>query len=188
MITLPYNITCGYWDCSEFENLTVSPKRKTTRFEIEFYLEDGLSTFADNNEYIIKKHYIQIAKPNQVRYSNLPFKTMCLKFSVEGDIAERLKAKGARRIFIFSTFGLFVEGFDKFDEYYAKGYIDKIFTTNLIYNPPELLEKELYCNVNMSKYIALLIDTLNCDNSISELLNPIERIKTIVDKYNNKEL
>jgi len=104
------------------------------------------------------------------------------------DIAERLKAKGARRIFIFSTFGLFVEGFDKFDEYYAKGYIDKIFTTNLIYNPPELLEKEWYCNVNMSKYIALLIDTLNCDNSISELLNPIERIKTIVDKYNKKEL
>ena len=104
------------------------------------------------------------------------------------DIAERLKAKGARRIFIFSTFGLFVEGFEKFDEYYAKGYIDKIFTTNLIYNPPELLEKEWYCNVNMSKYIALLIDTLNCDNSISELLNPIERIKNIVEKYNNKEM
>ncbi len=104
------------------------------------------------------------------------------------DIAERLKAKGARRIFIFSTFGLFVEGFEKFDEYYAKGYIDKIFTTNLIYNPPELLEKEWYCNVNMSKYIALLIDTLNCDNSISELLNPIERIKNIVEKYNNKQM
>ncbi len=100
------------------------------------------------------------------------------------DISAKLKAEGANRIFIFSTFGLFVEGFDKFDEYYKNGLIDKVFTTNLIYNPPELLEKEWYCNVNMSKYIALLIDTLNCDNSISELLNPIDRIKKIVKKYN----
>ncbi len=99
------------------------------------------------------------------------------------DIAARLKEKGAKRIFIFSTFGLFVEGFEKFDEYYKNGYIDKIFTTNLIYNPPELLEKEWYCNVNMAKYIALLIDTLNCDNSISNLLNPIDRIKNCVAKY-----
>ena len=99
------------------------------------------------------------------------------------DIAARLKEKGAKRIFIFSTFGLFVEGFEKFDEYYKNGYIDKIFTTNLIYNSPELLEKEWYCNVNMAKYIALLIDTLNCDNSISNLLNPIDRIKNIVAKY-----
>ena len=92
MLTLPYNIVCGYFDCSEFGDLRVSPKRKTTKFEIEFYLEDGLSTFADNNEYKIKKHHIQIAKPNQLRYSQLPFKTMFLKFSVEGDIAEKLKA------------------------------------------------------------------------------------------------
>lgn len=91
MFTLPYNITCGYFDCSEFINLSLSPKRKVIKFEIEFYLEDGLSTFADNNEYIIKKHHIQIAKPNQIRYSHLPFKTMYLKFSVDGDIAEKLK-------------------------------------------------------------------------------------------------
>ena len=103
------------------------------------------------------------------------------------DIAARLKDKGAKRIFIFSTFGLFVEGFEKFDEYYKNGYIDKIFTTNLIYNPPELLEKEWYCNVNMAKYIALLIDTLNCDNSISNLLNPIDRIKNIVAKYTEEK-
>ena len=80
-----------------------------------------------------------------------------------------------------------VEGFEKFDEYYKNGYIDKIFTTNLIYNPPELLEKEWYCNVNMAKYIALLIDTLNCDNSISNLLNPIDRIKNIVAKYKEEK-
>ncbi len=91
MITLPYNIICGYCDCSEFGDLKVSPKRKATKFEIEFYLEDGLSTFADDKEYIIKKHHIQIAKPNQIRYSHLPFKTMYLKFSADGELAERLQ-------------------------------------------------------------------------------------------------
>ena len=102
------------------------------------------------------------------------------------DIAARLKERGANRIFIFSTFGLFVEGYDKFDEYYENGYIDKIFTTNLIYNEPELLTKPWYTNVNMSKYIALLVDTLNYDNSISKLLDPADRIKKIVDEYKNK--
>ena len=97
------------------------------------------------------------------------------------DVASQLKARGARRIFIFSTFGLFVDGFKKFDEYYEKGIIDKIFTTNLIYNPPELAEKEWYCNVNMSKYVALLVDTLNLDNSISKLLDPVDRIKKLLE-------
>lgn len=91
MLSLPYNIACGYCDCSEFGSLSVSPKRKTIKFEIEFYLEDGRSTFTDGKEYLIKKHHIQIAKPNQIRYSKLPFKTMYLKFYVEGDVAERLK-------------------------------------------------------------------------------------------------
>lgn len=90
MIILPYNITCGYYDCSEFGDLSISPKRKTTKFEIEFYLEDGLSTYADNKEYIVKKHHIQIAKPGQIRYSILPFKTMYLKFSAEGELAQKL--------------------------------------------------------------------------------------------------
>ena len=99
------------------------------------------------------------------------------------DIAAKLKEKGAGRIFIFSTFGLFVEGFEKFDEYYRDGKIDKIFTTNLIYQPKELLEREWYCSVNMSKYIALLVETLNLDNSISSLLDPVDRIKKIVSKY-----
>jgi len=103
------------------------------------------------------------------------------------DIAERLKKRGAKRIFVFATFGLFVEGYEKFDEYYNNGYIDKVFTTNLIYNEPELLSKPWYCNVNMSKYIALLIDTLNCDNSISHLLNPADRIKKIVSEYNKNK-
>ena len=96
------------------------------------------------------------------------------------DIAAKLKEKGAGRIFVFSTFGLFVEGLEKFDEYYENGLIDKVFTTNLIYQSEELLKREWYCSVNMSKYIALLIDTLNYDNSISKLLDPVDRIKKIV--------
>ena len=99
------------------------------------------------------------------------------------DIAKKLKEKGARRIFVFSTFGLFVEGLEKFDEYYKTGLIDKVFTTNLIYQTPELLSREWYISVNMSKYIALLVKTLNKDNSISSLLDPADRIKKIVAKY-----
>ncbi len=98
------------------------------------------------------------------------------------DVAAQLKSRGAGRIFIFSTFGLFVNGFAKFDEYYEKGIIDKIFTTNLIYSPPGLEEKEWYCNVNMSKYVALLVDTLNLDNSISKLLDPVDRINRLLGK------
>ncbi len=99
------------------------------------------------------------------------------------DIAAKLKGKGAKRLFIFSTFGLFVNGLEKFDEYYNNGLIDKIFTTNLIYNTPELLSREWYCNVNMSKYIALLVDTINCDNSISKLLDPADKIHNVVAKH-----
>ncbi len=99
------------------------------------------------------------------------------------DIAEKLKGMGAGRIFIFSTFGLFVEGLEKFDDFNKRGLIDKVFTTNLIYQTPELLSRDWYCSVNMSKYIALLIDTLNNDNSISSLLDPADRIKTLVSKY-----
>ena len=102
------------------------------------------------------------------------------------DIAAKLKERGAKRIFVFSTFGLFVDGFDKFVEYYANGLIDKVFTTNLIYQSPELLSREWYCSVNMSKYIALLIETLNYDNSISNLLDPVDRIQKVVKEYKEK--
>ena len=102
------------------------------------------------------------------------------------DIAAKLKEKGAKRIFIFSTFGLFVNGLEKFDEYYENGLIDKIYTTNLIYNTPDLLSREWYCNVNMSKYIALLVDTINCDNSISKLLDPADKIHSVVAKHAGK--
>ncbi len=99
------------------------------------------------------------------------------------DVAKELKKRKAKRIFLASTFGLFTNGFDKFDEAYKEGLFDRILTTNLVYQTPELLSKEYYINVDMSKYIALLIDTLNHDDSISELLNPVDRINKCVEKY-----
>ncbi len=99
------------------------------------------------------------------------------------DVATELKRRKANRIFVACTFGLFTNGFAKFDEAYEKGLIYRVLTTNLTYQPPELFTKPYYINVDMSKYIALIIDTLNHDNSISSLLNPVERIQNILVKY-----
>lgn len=98
------------------------------------------------------------------------------------DIGKKLKERKARRIFVFASFGLFVEGFENFDKAYEAGYIDKVFTTNLVYAKPELLTKPWYCRVDMSKYIALIIDTLNHDASMSGLLAPIDKIKALLAK------
>jgi ribose-phosphate pyrophosphokinase len=100
------------------------------------------------------------------------------------DVASELKRRKARRVFCATTFGLFTNGFKEFDEAYEKGIIDKVLTTNLIYQPAELLSKPWYINVDMSKYMALIIDTLNHDSSISNLLNPVERIQNRVKEYN----
>ena len=104
------------------------------------------------------------------------------------EVAAELKARKANRIFVFSTFGLFTNGLDRFDKAFEDGVITKVFTTNLIYQTPELLSKEWYVSTDMSKYIAYLIDTLNHDASISDLLNPSDRINKIVAKYKNGEL
>ncbi len=102
------------------------------------------------------------------------------------DVATELKRRKANRIFVASTFGLFTNGLKKFDEAYKSGLIYRVMTTNLVYQPQELLEREYYINVDMSKYIALLIDTLNHDCSIAEYLNPTERIEKILKKYHQK--
>ena len=99
------------------------------------------------------------------------------------DTARELKKRKANRIFVVSTFGLFTNGLEKFDEAYKSGLIYRVMTTNLVYQPEELLQREYYINVDMSKYIALLIDTLNHDSSIAEYLNPTERIERILKKY-----
>ena len=102
-------------------------------------------------------------------------------------VAAALKARNANRIFVFSTFGLFTNGLVKFDKAYEDGMITIVFTTILIYQTPELLSKEWYVSTDMSKYIAYLIDTLNHDASISDLLNPSERINKFVARYKNGE-
>ncbi|NLY48290.1 MAG: ribose-phosphate pyrophosphokinase [Clostridiales bacterium] len=99
------------------------------------------------------------------------------------DVAAELKRRKANRIFIACTFGLFTGGLSKFDEAFEQGIIYRLLTTNLVYQTPELLTKPYYINVDMSKYIALIIDTLNHDNSISSLLNPVERINNILEEY-----
>lgn len=103
------------------------------------------------------------------------------------EVAKELKRRKAGKVFICSTFGLFTNGLTKFDEYYHNGLIDRILTTNLVYQSPELLSKPYYINVDMSKYIALIIDNLNHDASLSELLNPTGRINKFLDAYRNKK-
>ena len=104
------------------------------------------------------------------------------------DVARQLKALHANRIFLYSTFGLFTNGMEKFDEAYKEGLFDRLFTTNLVYQSPELLSREYYISCDMSKYIALLIDTLNHDASISDLLDPFERIHRFLEKYKGGRL
>ena len=103
------------------------------------------------------------------------------------DVAKQLKARKAKRIFAAATFGLFTNGLDKFDKAYEDGLLDGILTTNLIYQTPELLSKPYYIDCDMSKYIALVIDTLNHDGSISDILDPSDRIQNILQKYRNGE-
>ena len=98
------------------------------------------------------------------------------------DVATSLKKHGAKRIFVFSSFGLFVNGLEVFDKAYEAGIINKIFTTNLIYRNPGLKDREWHYEVDMSKYLSLLIDTLNHDETISDLLNPVIKIQNLVKK------
>lgn len=104
------------------------------------------------------------------------------------DTARELKKRKANRVFVASTFGLFTNGLAAFDKAYEEGTISKILTTNCIYQSPELLSRPYYVNVDLSKYIALLIDSLNHDHSISELLDPNEKIHKLLNKYNNHEI
>ena len=104
------------------------------------------------------------------------------------EVALALKKRKARKIFMFSTFGLFTGGLAKFDEAYENKLIDRVLTTNLVYQTPELLRRDWYINCDMSKYVAYIIDTLNHDSSISDLLNPNERIQNVVARYRKGEL
>lgn len=99
------------------------------------------------------------------------------------DVARELKRRKARKVYAAATFGLFTNGLAKFDAAYEQGIIDHILTTNLVYQRPELLSRPYYVNVDLSKYIALLIDNLNHNVSIHGLLNPTDRINRILEKH-----
>ncbi len=103
------------------------------------------------------------------------------------EVARELKKRKANRIFCFTTFGLFTSGLDRFDQAYKEGLFCKVLSTNLVYQSPELLEREWYISCDLSKYIAYLIDTLNHDTSISDLLNPSERIQNLITKYKKEQ-
>ena len=100
------------------------------------------------------------------------------------DVAKQIKERGARRVFVCTTFGLFTEGFEKFDEYYEAGYIDRVITTNLTYLPPTALEKPYFVVADMSKFIALIIDSLNHDITMSSVLVPTDKIHKLLDRHN----
>jgi ribose-phosphate pyrophosphokinase len=98
------------------------------------------------------------------------------------DVAKQVKERGANHVFICCTYGLFTEGLAKFDEYYEKGWIDRVITTNLNYRPKELLTKPYYVEANMSKYLASIIDIINHDISVQKVQNNNEKIMQLMNK------
>ena len=100
------------------------------------------------------------------------------------DVTRQLKDRGAERVFVCTTFGLFTEGLDKFDEYYEKGYRDRLITTNLTYLPPQLHDKPYFIEADMSKFLALIIDSMNHSTSISAVMNPTDKIHDLLAKRN----
>ena len=98
------------------------------------------------------------------------------------DVAKQLKSRNVGRVFVCTTFGLFTDGLEKFDEYYEKGYISKVITTNVTYLPPELYEKPYFVQADMSKFLALIIDSLNHDVTIGAVLNPTDKIHALLEK------
>lgn len=101
------------------------------------------------------------------------------------DTAKAVKARGAKDVYIFSTFGLFTNGLAKFDKAYEEGLFKRVCTTNVTYQTPELLSREYYISVDMSKYISYFIDSLNHNSSVGDLLDPSNRIELLMEKYKN---
>jgi len=101
------------------------------------------------------------------------------------DVAKQLKSRGAKRVFVCTTFGLFTDGLAAFDDYYEKGYISKVVTTNLNYRPPELLTRPWYAEADMTKYLASILDHMNHDISISGIQSPTAKITTLLQSLKN---
>ena len=102
------------------------------------------------------------------------------------DTARALKDRKADKVIICCTFGLFTDGFERFDDAHAKGYFDYVVTTNLNYRPQELLDRDWYIEADMSKFLAAIINTLNHDSSTSGIMEPTVRIQNLIRKYNEE--
>ena len=102
------------------------------------------------------------------------------------DTAKALKERKASKVIVCCTFGMFTDGFEKFDEFYNKGYLDYVITTNLNYRNPELFTKPWYLEADVSKYVAAIINTLNHDVSINGFMDSTERIQNLIRQYQGK--
>ena len=102
------------------------------------------------------------------------------------DVAKQLKERHAKRVFVCTTYGLFTDGLAKFDEYYEKGWMDRVITTNLNYRVPELLTRPYYVEANMSKYLASIIDIINHDVSVEKVRSSNEKIMSLMEKVNSR--
>ena len=97
------------------------------------------------------------------------------------DVAKQIKQRGAKRVFVCTTFGLFTDGLERFDEFYEKGYITKVVTTNLNYRMPELFKKPYYAEADMTRFLAMIIDHLNHDVTLSKIESPTEKINELLN-------
>ena len=149
-----------------------------------FYKRRDYSTIIDGRNPIVAHEFLgsDVSGKNMIIIDDMIYSGDSML-----EVAKLLKERGAAKIFMCSTFGLFTNGLERFDAAYKNGDFDRLLTTNLVYQTDELLQKPYYVNCDMSKYIALIIDTLNHDTSISNLLNPVDRINKLVAKH-NKEL
>ena len=100
------------------------------------------------------------------------------------DVTKQMKERGAGKVIICTTFGLFTDGLDKFDDFYEKGYMDRLITTNLTYLPPALREKPYFIEADMTKFTALIVDSLNHDMSITDVISPTHKIQQLIAKRN----
>mgnify|MGYP003095283888 FL=1 len=103
------------------------------------------------------------------------------------DTSRQLKEMNAKRVFICCTFGLFTNGLEAFDKAYENCWFDRVITTNLTYQPPELYTRPYYTEADMSKFLASIIDFMNHDVSMSHVMTPTEKINEILARYNNRE-
>ena len=150
-----------------------------------FYKRRDYTTVVDGRNPIVAHEFLGASVENK---DVLVIDDMIASGESVLEVASALKKRKAKRIFIAATFGLFTKGLDAFDKAYESGAIAGVLTTNLIYQSSDLLQREWYVSCDMSKYIAYIIDTLNHDSSISDLLNPNNRIQSLVARYKNGEV